>query len=229
METYVELMGMVERGVAAPQSHAFDDEDFLQYIPRSGPWAPQMNTDMTTEDPRRRYIGKGVPKFLNTNIILGSSWIESDRFRFERDLNTMSDWVKQKTILQANMWTPAQVVTTQTLVFCSTGDEDRMGSALSVRADPTDFEIPGDDHMFLGVTEDGFPEWEPLVWGLGHRGVVPGSDPQERVYYPSLMHRNVTYNNRLGMDSLLPSRIWKGCKRLPDDKTLRLDLASCKW
>ena len=90
----------------------------------------------------------------------------------------MSDWVKQKTILQANMWTPAQVVTTQTLVFCSTGDEDRMGSALSVRADPTDFEIPSEDHMFLGVGPDGFPEWEPLVWGLGHRGVVQDRSPR---------------------------------------------------
>ena len=93
--------------------------------------------------------------------MLGSSWIESERFRFERDLNTMSDWIKQKTILQANMWTPATVVTTQTLVFCSTGDEDRMGSALQVRNDPTDFDLPSDNHMFLGVTDDGFPEWEP--------------------------------------------------------------------
>jgi len=208
-ETYVELMGQVERAVASPQSYAFDDEDFLQYIPRSGPWAPQMDSDMTVEDPRRRYIGKGSPKFLNTNIILGSSWIESERFRFERDLNNMSDWIKQKTILQANMWTPASVVTTQTLIFCSTGDEDRMGSALQVRNDPTDFDIPSDDHMFLGVTDDGFPEWEPLVWGLGHRGVVPGSDPQERVYYPSLMHRNVTYNNRLGWIRYSPAGFGK--------------------
>ena len=31
-ETYVELMGQVERAVASPQSYAFDDEDFLQYL-----------------------------------------------------------------------------------------------------------------------------------------------------------------------------------------------------
>ena len=94
---------------------------------------PQMDSDMTRADPRTRYIGKGKATLVNTNIILGSSWIEAERFRYERDLKSTSDWMKQKTIMNANMWTPSTVATTQTFVFCSTGDEARMGSAYSVR------------------------------------------------------------------------------------------------
>ncbi|MCH1411558.1 MAG: hypothetical protein L7U48_05710, partial [Candidatus Poseidoniaceae archaeon] len=100
------------------------------------------------------------------------------------------------------------VATTQTFVFCSTGDEARMGSSFSVRG-PQDFDVPSDDHMFFQPTKDGWPEWDPVVWGLGHRGVVPGSDPAERVFYPSLMHRNVTYNNRLGWVRYSPAGFGK--------------------
>ena len=66
-----------------------------------------------------------------------------------------------------------------------------------------------DDHLFLGTEGKEFPEWEVILWGLGHRGVVPDSDPLDRVYYPSLMHRNVSFNNRLGWTRYL-GRFRKG-------------------
>ena len=93
-------------------------------------------TDNTKEDPRTRYIGPGVPKLLNTNLVLGSTWIESERFKFERRISTISDFLKQKTVVNANMWTPKQLVTTQTFFFCSTGDEDRLGGSFPNRRNP---------------------------------------------------------------------------------------------
>ncbi|MEC8742750.1 MAG: hypothetical protein VXX95_06880, partial [Candidatus Thermoplasmatota archaeon] len=208
MESYVDLTQKITRTMEVAEGHVFDHEDFLRYVPQEGPWMPQMDSDMTRADPRTRYIGKGKATLVNTNIILGSSWIEAERFRYERDLKSTSDWMKQKTIMNANMWTPSTVATTQTFVFCSTGDEARMGSAYSVRG-PQDFDLPSDDHMFFQPTKDGWPEWDPVLWGLGHRGVVPGSDPAERVFYPSLMHRNVTYNNRLGWVRYSPAGFGK--------------------
>ena len=49
------------------------------------------------------------------------------------------------------------------------------------------------------------------TFGLGSRAPwgCSGSDPQERVYYPSLMHRNVTYNNRLGWIRYSPAGFGK--------------------
>ena len=208
MESYVDLTQKINRTMESAEGRVFDHEDFLRYVPQEGPWMPQMDSDMTRADPRTRYIGKGKATLVNTNIILGSSWIEAERFRYERDLKSTSDWMKQKTIMNANMWTPSTVATTQTFVFCSTGDEARMGSSFSVRG-PQDFDVPSDDHMFFQPTKDGWPEWDPVVWGLGHRGVVPGSDPAERVFYPSLMHRNVTYNNRLGWVRYSPAGFGK--------------------
>jgi len=208
MESYVDLTQKITRTMESAEGRVFDHEDFLRYVPQEGPWMPQMDSDMTRADPRTRYIGKGKATLVNTNIILGSSWIEAERFRYERDLKSTSDWMKQKTIMNANMWTPSTVATTQTFVFCSTGDEARMGSSFSVRG-PQDFDVPSDDHMFFQPTKDGWPEWDPVVWGLGHRGVVPGSDPAERVFYPSLMHRNVTYNNRLGWVRYSPAGFGK--------------------
>ena len=208
MESYVDLTQKITRTMEVAEGHVFDHEDFLRYVPQEGPWMPQMDSDMTRADPRTRYIGKGKATLVNTNIILGSSWIEAERFRYERDLKTTSDWMKQKTIMNANMWTPSTVATTQTFVFCSTGDEARMGSSYSVRG-PQDFDLPDDSHMFFEPTKDGWPEWDPVLWGLGHRGVVPGSDPAERVFYPSLMHRNVTYNNRLGWVRYSPAGFGK--------------------
>ena len=70
-------------------------------------------------------------------------------------------------------------------------------------------EGPSEDHMFLKDTEDGFPEWEALLWSMGHKGVVPGSDPQNKVYWPSLMHRNVSFNNRLGWVRYSPEALVK--------------------
>ena len=208
MESYVDLTQKITRTMESAEGRVFDHEDFLRYVPQEGPWMPQMDSDMTRGDPRTRYIGKGKATLVNTNIILGSSWIEAERFRYERDLKSTSDWMKQKTIMNANMWTPSTVATTQTFVFCSTGDEARMGSSYSVRG-PQDFDLPSDDHMFFQPTKDGWPEWDPVIWGLGHRGVVPGSDPAERVFYPSLMHRNVTYNNRLGWVRYSPAGFGK--------------------
>jgi hypothetical protein len=208
MESYVDLTQKITRTMEVAEGHVFDHEDFLRYVPQEGPWMPQMDSDMTRADPRTRYIGKGKATLVNTNIILGSSWIEAERFRYERDLKSTSDWMKQKTIMNANMWTPSTVATTQTFVFCSTGDEARMGSSYSVRG-PMDFDLPDDSHMFFEPTKDGWPEWDPVLWGLGHRGVVPGSDPAERVFYPSLMHRNVTYNNRLGWVRYSPAGFGK--------------------
>tara|TARA_B100000900_G_scaffold382557_2_gene369826 strand:- start:6244 stop:8253 length:2010 start_codon:yes stop_codon:yes gene_type:complete len=208
MESYVDLTQKITRTMEVAEGHVFDHEDFLRYVPQEGPWMPQMDSDMTRADPRTRYIGKGKATLVNTNIILGSSWIEAERFRYERDLKSTSDWMKQKTIMNANMWTPSTVATTQTFVFCSTGDEARMGSSYSVRG-PQDFDLPDDSHMFFEPTKDGWPEWDPVLWGLGHRGVVPGSDPAERVFYPSLMHRNVTYNNRLGWVRYSPAGFGK--------------------
>ena len=109
-------------------------------------------------------------------------------FNFERRINTMSDFIKQKTVMNANMWTPKQLVTTQTIVFCSNGDEDRMGSSIN------EDEGPSEDHMFLKDTEDGF-KWKHYFESMGQRRRA-GSDPQ-KVYWPSLMHRNVSFNNRL--------------------------------
>ena len=65
-----------------------------------------------------------------------------------------------------------------------------------------------DQHPFLGKGDSAYAEWEPILWGLGHRGVVPGSDPQDKVYYPSLMHRGVTFNNRLGWTRYSPCLLY---------------------
>ena len=66
-------------------------------------------------------------------------------------------------------------------------------------------------HPFLGDggEGDGVSEWEPILWGLGHRGVVPDSDPQDKIYYPSLMHRGVAFNNRLGWIRYSPAGFGK--------------------
>ena len=106
MESYVDLTQKITRTMEVAEGHVFDHEDFLRYVPQEGPWMPQMDSDMTRADPRTRYIGKGKATLVNTNIILGSSWIEAERFRYERDLKSTADWMKQKTIMNANMWTP---------------------------------------------------------------------------------------------------------------------------
>ena len=105
-ETYVQLMDKVEDAVKEAQKMPFDHEEFLKYIPTQGPWEPIHETDDTKGDPRTRYIGPGRPKLLNTNLFLGSTWIESERFKFERRISTLSDFLKQKTVVNANMWTP---------------------------------------------------------------------------------------------------------------------------
>ena len=202
-ETYVKLMDEVEAVVSDAQTDKFDAETFMSYIPRKGPWEEIPASDHSMADARQRYIGPAEAKLLNTNIILGSTWIDSDRFKFERRIENVADFLKQKTIINANMWTPKQLFTTQTFFFCSTGDEDRMGGAI------LEGDTRSEDHPFLGTADREFAEWETILWGLGHRGVVPDSDPLDRVYYPSLMHRNVSFNNRLGWIRYSPAGFGK--------------------
>ena len=202
-ETYVRLMDEVEETVKKAEIEEFAHEAFMDYIPSRGPWEALPETDMSKSDPRVRYIGPAKAKLLNTNLFLGSTWIEAERFKFERRILNVSDFLKQKTIINANMWTPKQLFTTQTFFFCSTGDEERMGGSFLTG------DSPGDSHIFLGKKDAEFPEWEPILWGLGHRGVVPDSDPLDKCFYPSLMHRNVSFNNRLGWIRYSPAGFGK--------------------
>ena len=202
-ETYVRLMDEVEEAVSNAQVEKFNHEAFLDYLPREGPWEELPETDMAKSDPRQRYIGPAKAKLLNTNLYLGSTWIEAERFKFERRILTVADFLKQKTIINANMWTPKQLFTTQSFFFCSTGDEDRMGGSFLTG------DMPGDNHIFLGKKDGEFAEWETILWGLGHRGVVPDSDPLDKCFYPSLMHRGVSFNNRLGWIRYSPAGFGK--------------------
>ena len=202
-ETYVRLMDIVEEAVSKAQVDEFDHNEFLKYVPRRGPWEELPQSDTTKADPRVRYIGPARARLLNTNLMLGSTWIEAERFKFERRISNVAEFLKQKTIINANMWTPKQLSTTQTLFFCSTGDEERMGGSFLTG------DGPGVDHPFLGAKEGEEPEWETILWGLGHRGVVPDSDPLDQCYYPSLMHRGVSFNNRLGWTRYSPAGFGK--------------------
>ena len=202
-ETYVRLMDIVEEAVSKAQVDEFDHVEFLKYVPRRGPWEELPHSDTTKSDPRVRYIGPARARLLNTNLMLGSTWIEAERFKFERRISNVAEFLKQKTIINANMWTPKQLSTTQTLFFCSTGDEERMGGSFLTG------DGPGVDHPFLGAKEGEESEWETILWGLGHRGVVPDSDPLDQCYYPSLMHRGVSFNNRLGWTRYSPAGFGK--------------------
>ena len=110
-ETYVKLMDEVEAVVTRAQDDKFDAETFLTYIPRTGPWEEIPASDHSKADARTRYIGPASAKLLNTNLVLGSSWIDSDRFKYERRITNLADYLKQKTIINANMWTPKQLFT----------------------------------------------------------------------------------------------------------------------
>ena len=110
-ETYVKLMDEVEAVVTRAQDDKFDAETFMTYIPRTGPWEEIPASDHSKSDARTRYIGPASAKLLNTNLVLGSSWIDSDRFKYERRITNLADYLKQKTIINANMWTPKQLFT----------------------------------------------------------------------------------------------------------------------
>ncbi len=202
-ESYVRLMDIVEEAVSRAQVDVFDHVSFLKYIPQRGPWKPLAASDISNPDPRSRYIGPAKARLLNTNLILGSSWIEAERFKFERRISNVAEFLKQKTIINANMWTPKQLSTTQTLVICSAGDEERMGGSFLTG------DGPSSNHPFLGAAEGEDAEWEPILWGLGHRGIVPDSDPLDKCFYPSLMHRGVSFNNRLGWTRFSPAGFGK--------------------
>ena len=202
-ESYVRLMDIVEEAVSRAQVDVFDHVSFLKYIPQRGPWKALAASDISNPDPRSRYIGPAKARLLNTNLILGSSWIEAERFKFERRISNVAEFLKQKTIINANMWTPKQLSTTQTLVICSAGDEERMGGSFLTG------DGPSSNHPFLGAAEGEDAEWEPILWGLGHRGIVPDSDPLDKCFYPSLMHRGVSFNNRLGWTRFSPAGFGK--------------------
>ena len=110
-ETYVKLMDEVEAVVTRAQDDKFDAETFMTYIPRTGPWEEIPASDHSKSDARTRYIGPASAKLLNTNLVLGSSWIDSDRFKYERRITNLADYLKQKTIINANMWTPCLLYT----------------------------------------------------------------------------------------------------------------------
>ena len=68
----------------------------MDYIPRRGPWEELPETDMSRSDPRVRYVGPAKAKLLNTNLFLGSTWIEAERFKFERRILNVSDFLNKK-------------------------------------------------------------------------------------------------------------------------------------
>ena len=102
-ETYVKLMDEVEAVVTRAQDDKFDAETFMTYIPRTGPWEEIPASDHSKSDARTRYIGPASAKLLNTNLVLGSSWIDSDRFKYERRITNLADYLKQKTIINLSL------------------------------------------------------------------------------------------------------------------------------
>ena len=149
-ETYVRLMDAIQDSIKDAESKELDHERFLKHIPMEGPWARLDGNDEAKDNPIERYVGPGKARLMNTNLFLGSSWIDTQRFKFERRIDTPADFIRQKTVVNANMWTPKQVSTTQTLFFCSTGDEDRLGgSILSSNCKPK--KNISDQHPFLGI------------------------------------------------------------------------------
>ena len=86
-ETYVQLMDKVEDAVKEASKMPFDHEEFLTMASQRA--MEMVHATDNTGDPRTRYIGP-VPKLLNTNLVLGSTWIE--RFKFERRISTISDF-----------------------------------------------------------------------------------------------------------------------------------------
>ena len=133
-------------------------------------------SDTTKSDPRVRYIGPARARLLNTNLILGSTWIEAERFKFERRISNVAEFLKQKTIVNANMWTPKQLSTTQTLFFCSTGDEERMGGLVLTEMGPV-----STTHSSAHQKEKN-PSGSQF-YGASDTGVVPDSDPLDQCFY----------------------------------------------
>ena len=130
----------------------------MTYIPRKGPWEEIPASDHSKATPEPATSDRRVP---NSQHQLGAGFLV-DRlgpFKYERRITNLADYLKQKTIINANMWTPKQLFTTQTFFFCSTGDEERMGGAI----------LEGDtrnDDLFLGTEGKEFPEWEVILGAL---------------------------------------------------------------
>ena len=87
--------------------------------------------DEAKDNPIERYVGPEKARLMNTNLFLGSSWIDTQRFKFERRIDTPADFIRQKTVVNANMWTPKQVATTQTYSSAPPGTRTDWGGPFS--------------------------------------------------------------------------------------------------
>ena len=83
-ETYVRLMDAIQDSIKDAESKELDHEKFLKHIPMEGPWARLDGNDEAKDNPIERYVGPGKARLMNTNLFLGSSWIDTQRFKFER-------------------------------------------------------------------------------------------------------------------------------------------------
>ena len=106
-------MDAIQDSIKDAESKELDYQRFLKHIPEEGPWERLDGNDEAKDNPIERYVGPGKARLMNTNLFLGSSWIDTQRFKFERRIDTPADFIRQKTVVNANMWTPKQVATTQ--------------------------------------------------------------------------------------------------------------------
>ena len=205
-ENYVTMLEEVSSVLKKHGKKRFDHKRFLKRLPKRGPW--QENKAGTKggdirKDPRTRYVGSAESTLVNTSLVLGSSWIDPRRFEFERFLNNMYDFLWQKNVLFANLWSPTRLLTTQTMFCCASGDEANLGGAFG-----EEDTIPS-NHLLIGGWQQNVSDWKPILYGTGHRGIVEGSDPQERVWWPALSHRDVTYDSRWGWVRFSPAGFGK--------------------
>ena len=81
-ETYVRLMDAIQDSIKDAESRELDYERFLKHIPEEGPWERLDGNDEAKDNPIERYVGPGKARLMNTNLFLGSSWIDTQRFKF---------------------------------------------------------------------------------------------------------------------------------------------------
>ena len=143
-ETYVRLMDAIQDSIKEAESKELDYEKFLKHIPMEGPWARLDGNDEAKDNPIERYVGPGKARLMNTNLFLGSSWIDTQRFKFERRIDTPADFIRQKTVVNANMWTPKQVSTTVAIgERCARGFCENPLDCPQCAQDSTCYVIPG--------------------------------------------------------------------------------------
>ena len=76
-ETYVRLMDAIQDSIKDAESKELDHERFLKHIPMEGPWEKLDGNDEAKDNPIERYVGPGKARLMNTNLFLGSSWIDT--------------------------------------------------------------------------------------------------------------------------------------------------------